>query len=420
MKSEVLFKMALGLPTPWFVEKIEFNKQSKGIRELHIHIEFIKGSKFKDTQGIECALHDTVKRQWQHLNFFEHTCYIHSRVPRIKTSDGKVQTVEVPWARANSGFTLLFEAFAMLLIENEMPVNKAAALLKVYPKRLWTMFNYWIALALGKDKQSKVTAIGIPACRDACGAGRDETSRKKGHEYVTVAVDLQEKRVLFVTEGKDEKTIDRLKEHFVTKEVPPEQIEQVSIDMSPAFIAGISNNFPKAEITFDRFHIVKLLNEAMDKVRKDERREHEALKGHKYTFLKSNKHLSVRQKKEREELIELYPNLGQAYRLKELFNDFWHFSDNEEAVSFLAYWCDLVEEAAILPFMKFVAMIKSHWSGVVNYIKSNISNGVLESINSKIQLAKRRARGFRNTANFINIIYFIAGKLNFDYPLYST
>ncbi len=409
MNSVELFKMAIGLQSPWLITKIEFENISKGKRQLNIHIDFTTGAKFKDAKGVECNVHDTVKRRWQHMNFFEHQCYIYARVPRIKTSEGKVQNVEVPWARPNSGFTLLFEAFAMLLMENEMPVNKAADILKVYPNRIWTIFNYWIKLALSKDEQTTVTAIGI-----------DETSRKKGHDYVTVAVDLQQRRVVFVTEGKDEKTIDKLKKHLEKKEVTTEQIKQVSIDMSPAFIAGVSNNFPNAEITFDRFHVVKLLNEAMDKVRKDERREHERIKGHKYTFLKSNKHLSEKKKNEREELIELYPKLGEAYRLKELFNDFWNFSNYEEAVSFLVYWCDLVKDTAIVHFKKFVNTINSHWTGVINYIKSRISNGILESINAKIQLAKRRARGFRNNNNFINMIYFVAGKLKYDYPLYST
>jgi len=116
-------------------------------------------------------------------------------------------------------------------------------------------------------------------------------------------------------------------------------------------------------------------------------------------------------------LIELLPVLGEAYRLKILFDDFWEMKDIAEAQAFLTFWCDLAEDAKIHPFIKFVNTLKSHWTGIVNYIESNLSNGILEGINSKIQLAKRRARGYRNTDNFINMIYLIAGKLKFNYPL---
>ena len=178
-------------------------------------------------------------------------------------------------------------------------------------------------------------------------------------------------------------------------------------------------HFPDTSLTFDRFHVVKLLNEAMDEVRKREAREHAILKGHKYTLLKSDSKLSARQKQEREEFIELLPILGKAYRLKTLFQDFWDFKNKEEAAAFLSYWCDLVEEEGVTPFKKFVGTIKAHWTGIVNYIESQIANGILEGINSKIQLAKRRARGYRNITNFINMIYFIAGKLKFNYPKYA-
>lgn len=200
----------------------------------------------------------------------------------------------------------------------------------------------------------------------------------------------------------------------------PEQVTDACIDMSTSFIAGLGQYFPDTTITFDKFHVVKILNEAMDDVRKLEYKEHQMLKGHKYTFLKSCHNLSARQKQDREMLIELLPTIGKAYRLKALFGDFWDFKDPEEGAAFLAYWCDLVEEEKVLPFMKFTQMLKAHWTGILNYLESQIANGIMEGINNKIQLAKRRARGYRNITNFINMIYFIAGKLKFDYPLYST
>ena len=119
-------------------------------------------------------------------------------------------------------------------------------------------------------------------------------------------------------------------------------------------------------------------------------------------------------------LIETYPALATSVRLQELFDDFFEFSDQEKAAAFLANWCDLAEESKILPMMKLAATIKSHWSGIINYVQAKIYKGILESTNSKIQLAKRRARGYRNKPNLINMIYFIAGESEFDYPHYST
>ncbi len=409
MNSTQLFNLALGLNKPWYIERIELKEVKTGKHTLNIHINFNKGAKFPDHTGKECPVYDTKRKTWRHLDFFQHECYLHARVPRIETSQSKIQLIDVPWARTNCGFTLLFEAFTMSLIENEMPINKVSNIIRVNPNRIWNVFKYWIKLAFKNDDQTNIRMIGI-----------DETSKTKGHNYVTLAADLDAKRVVFVCEGKDEATIKQLKSHFESKDVKPEQIEQISIDMSPAFIKGVNTHFPDSHIVFDRFHIVKKLNEAMDEVRKSERRKHDALKGHKYTFLKKNKNLTQQQKIDKYELSQDYPILGDACRLQELFNDFWDFRDREQAESFLAYWCDLVDETDIKPFIKFTNTIKNHWDGITNYFQSQISNGILEGINSKIQLAKRRARGYRNVDNFIAMIYFIAGKLEFDYPLIST
>jgi len=409
MNSSTLFSMALGLQSPWQVNDISFAADDSTRKELHLHIGFVRGSRFPDETGVACPVHDTVEREWQHLNFFEHHCFLHCGVPRIKTSDGKVVTVEVPWSRPGSGFTLLFEAFAMALIEREMPVNRVAEILGVNPQRVWSLFNYWVDQARDADDPSSITQLGV-----------DETSSRKGHKYVTLGVDLETSRVIHACEGKGKETLHNIQQHLECKGVSKEQITQISMDLSPAFIAGAAKSFPQAAITFDRFHVVKLLNEAMDKVRRVERLEHEELKGHKYTFLKNRQNLSDKQEKSLSEMIELYPNLGKAYRLKVLFNDLWEMPDKTAATTFLTNWCNDVEEAKIPAFMAFAKTVKGHWSGIIHFVESRITNGILEGINSKVQLAKRRARGYRNMGNFINMIYFLCGKLKFNYPLYFT
>jgi transposase len=402
--SEQIFAMAIGLKTPWSIREIIFDKENS---RLDIYLEFVRGHKFEMADGNKYTAHDTVLRTWQHLNFFQHNCYLHAKVPRVKQADGKITTQSVSWARPGSGFTLLFEAFSMLLIENEMPVNKAAKIVKVYPNRLWNIFNYWISKAHNKDEINDLEKIGF-----------DETSVKKGHNYVTTMVDLKERRVLFVTKGKGADCIEESVTYLRDKQIEPESISQVCIDMSPAFISGCINYLPNAAVTFDKFHVMKEVNKAMDDVRKLERVGNDSLKKHKYTFLKNK--LTPKIKEEKDLLLEMYPKLGEAYRLKYLFKDFWDIKDKEEAEGYLAFWCDLVDDSSIFPFKKAANTIKAHWSGIINYIDSNINNGILEGLNSKIQLAKSRARGYRNIDNFINMIYFICGKLKFDYPLYLT
>lgn len=410
MESKEIFSMALNISLPWYVENVTMNSgANKGTGQIDIYINFKLGSKFKDTTGIECPVYDTIQKSWQHLNFFEHKCFIHARVPRITTSTNNVKMVSVPWARPSSGFTLMFEAFGMLLIESEMPVLRAASIIKIHDTRLWRILDYWITQARLKDTQSDVVNLGI-----------DETSIKKGHNYVTLAVDMDKRRVIHATPGKDKQTMKSIKDYLELKDCPSEQIKNICMDMSPSFISGQMDYFPKSQITFDKFHIMKIINEAMDSVRKYERKAHIELKGYKYLFLRNKDKLSNSDRETKSYFLNLYEDLGKAYRLKELFNDMWDFNKIEEAEGYLAYWCDLAEESKIQPFMKVVNTIKAHWTGVTNFFQSRLNNGILEGINSKIQLAKKRARGYRNIDNFINMIYFITGKLKFDYPLYLS
>lgn len=187
--------------------------------------------------------------------------------------------------------------------------------------------------------------------------------------------------------------------------------------MSPSFISGCKKYLPHTAITFDKFHVVKEVNKAMDEVRKMERKGNFDLKGHKYTFLKGN--LNIEEQVQRNDLMDKYKNLSDPYTLVQMFKDFWNIENIDDAKGYLAFWCDLAENTLLNPFMRVSKTIKNHWDGIVNYINSKITNGILEGINSKIQLAKKRARGYRNIKNFINMIYFVAGKLKFNYPQYS-
>jgi transposase len=403
--SKEIFGMALGLIAPWQLDSVAFEEVDKQ-RELHIYLSFIKGSKFLGTDNKSYTAHDTVERKWQHLNFFQHKCFLHANVPRVKQADGQVITQQVPWARAGSGFTLLFEAFSMFLIECEMPVSKVAKTMDVYSQRIWTVFSYWISKAHKVDKIEDLTQLGF-----------DETSSRKGHKYVTTAVDLKQRRVLYACKGKDASSIGKTVEYLKEKKVAVESIDQVCIDMSRAFISGCTTHLPKAKITFDKFHVIKEVNKAMDELRREERIGNDMLKGHKYTFLKNK--ISPELETKRTELMIMYPKLGEGYRLVQMFKDFWEIADKRQAEKYLLNWCDVAIETSISSFKTVVKTIKAHWDGILNYMESKVNNGILEGLNSKIQLAKKRARGYRNIENFINMIYFTCGKLKFDYPLYS-
>lgn len=408
MRSEDIFAMGLGLLPPWVVKSVSFEETIDG-NELHIHIDFNRGARFPNDKGEQVSAYDTEEKAWRHLNFFEHKCYLHCRVPRIRMSDGKVRMVEVPWARPGSGFTLLFEAFAMKLIESEMPVSSVAKRTKVTAPRVWRMFHHWVSKAREGIDLSGVRRIGI-----------DETSSRKGHNYITNFVDLDTRQLIYCTEGKGEATVESFVSELEKRGGDRKSIEVVSMDMSPSFISGYNKYFNHASLVFDKFHIVKMLNEALDKTRKAEQADKKLLKGHRFTLLHKKSNLPDKKLMELETLLLTYPALGEAYKYKEGFFDAFAFESPGDAIAYLGKWCEAVMQTSLTYMKKFVATLKAHWSGIItNFTCPGVNNGILEGINQKIQLAKRRARGFPLITSFIDMAYFVSGKLKFDYPYNS-
>jgi transposase len=405
MDQNKLFGMALGLQSPWYVVKIEFDSKEK---RLDIYLDFPKGSVFNCPKcGEKSKAYDTEDKVWRHLNFFQHECYLHARVPRTDCHSGEncgIRLIEVPWARPQSGFTLLFEAFLMALVQ-AMPVNTVATLVKETDKRLWRMLTHYVEKARQNVDMSEVTAVGI-----------DETSSRKRHKYITCFVDLKESKILYSTEGKGETTTALFKEDLKQHGGDPEKITDACCDLSPSFISGVQKDFPNAALIFDRFHVMKIINDAVDKVRREESKNNPILKGTRYLWLKNERNLTEKQRKQFESIRKLRCKTAKAYQLKVTFQEFFSQPDKESAEALLNKWYSWARRCRIEPMKQAAMTVHNHRQGILNWFDSRISNGVLEGINSLLQAAKARARGYRSTTNFITMAYMIAGKLSFDLP----
>ena len=439
-----VFGAALGLAPPWQVVSVEFDEL---LGRIEIGLDFPRGSRFACPEpgcaNKVCPVHDTMEKRWRHLDFFEHQAYLLARVPRVDCALHGVHLVSVPWARSGSGFTLLMEA-AMLTFAAQMPIAPLAKMARVHDTRIWRVLEHHVGAARKKLDFSCVTQVGC-----------DETSARRGQDYVSIFMDLAERRVVFATEGRDADTVKAFADDLAAHGGSPRtQVETVCCDMSPAFIAGIGQHLAgqpaddtgedaeadpagvgatgtlgpdasrpvsdaqtaelhRPEIVFDRYHVVAKANEAVDEVRRKEAKSRPELKRSRYVWLKNEANLTVKQ---REKLVWLTrPSMhlatARAARWRDDFIEFYDKASTEEAEAYLKRWCYGAKRSRLEPVKAFVATVEAHWEGIIAWQKNRLSNGLLEGTNSLVQAAKRRARGYRNKQKMITIIYLIAGKL---------
>lgn len=218
---------------------------------------------------------------------------------------------------------------------------------------------------------------------------------------------------MFVVEGKDHETVQAFWLFLETHGGDPGRVKVVCQDMSEAFLKGTLTHLPKAEITFDRYHVRSYLSKAVDEVSREESKYHrELLANTRYMWLKRPKNLTERQRDLLDELLAQPLETVRAYTLSQQFDSFYELDDPDTAEDFLRRWITEVDAAGLEPLQKFARMLEDHWLGVIRWYHSRVSNGLLEGLNSLIQAAKRRARGYRTNRNLITMIYLIVGKLN--------
>jgi transposase len=399
-----LFQAALGVGEPWRVSDATFTAEEG---RLDLYLGFSRGAHFACPEGDAdaCPVHDTESKSWRHLDFFQHQAYLHARVPRISCPVHGTRRVSVPWARAGSGFTLLFEAL-LLEFAPHMPVAAIARMVCEHDTRIWRVLEHYVEAARAGLDFSRVSRVGV-----------DETSARRGQDYVSLFMDLDSGRVMFAAEGRNAATVGRFARDLLAHGGQPEQVDEVCSDMSPAFIRGVGDHLPQAEITFDRYHVIAELNKAVDEVRKAERKTHPELAGSKYVWLKRPERLSKGQKETLGWLSRPSARLAtaRAYRWRWDFDGFYE-QPLELGEAYLERWCRGAIRSRLEPIKKFVRMVRSHWAGILAWQRTRASNGILEGTNSLIQAAKRKARGYRNKSKMITVIYLIAGRL----PLPST
>ena len=401
-----LFAQALQIEKPWFIERMDFDLE-KG--KLDIWIDFARGSLFHfEDAGLgirgQFKAYDTTDKEWRHLNFFQYECHLHARIPRLDLGEGRYRQATAPWEGLANGFTLLFEAFLIELVR-VMPVNQVCKMFGVTNHKVWSLVKKYTNLGREAADYSAVNTIGL-----------DETAARRGHDYVTLFVDLEERRTLYVTAGKNSETIADFCTDFQAHKGVPSQIEQVSCDMSPAFIKGVEENLPEAAIVFDRFHVTKVINKAIDDIRKEETKHNPLLKGSKYLFLSNQENLSEKQRRKFDDIKISGLNFKtmKAYHIREAYQQIYKAKTPKIFEQMLIKWYFWATHSRLSQMIKAARTIKKHWQGVLNWAYQQISNGLLEGFNSIFQAAKSKARGYRRLDTIRAIIYLLTGKIDFS------
>ena len=406
MNYEEMFAQSIGLKEPWHVERAEYNEEK---REVHIYVKAKKTAKYPCPEcGELCERYDDeeTERVWRHGDVVFFPCYVHCRRPRIKCKDHKILVVEAPWARKGSRYTLLFESYAMLLMKS-MPVENARKLLRVSHTAMRRILKYWVEKAVKNDDLSEVKAICI-----------DETSFKRGQSYVTVVSDAIARRVIDVEDGRDGGTVEKFSYVLESKGGKSENIHTFVSDMSPSYTNGKEICFPNARLIIDKFHVKQLMLLAMDEVRKEE--QGKTVSKRKNSGKKILMIPETRQTEQQHEAVlalsKKYPKTGRAYRMVQGLDEMYKCNRPDEAEQVLKRLVSWLKRSRLAPMKKVAKTLEKHKESILGYFFARVTNAVAEGINSMIQSAKRRARGYRTLESYKQMIYLVAGKLSLDCP----
>jgi transposase len=302
---------------------------------------------------------------------------------------GLLRQVKVAFANPRQSYTKAFERYALEL-SRHMTIRDVARHLGVSWYIIKKMQKRYLKRHYLRPKLKALKQIAI-----------DEIAIGRGHQYLTIVLDLKSGAVVFVGEGKGS---EALLPFWKRLKCSKAKIEAVAMDMSPAYISAVTENLPQAQIVFDHFHVIKMFNDKLDELRRklyrdaDTALQKRVLKGTRWLLLKSpNKLDESRGDHERlNEALELNQPLAIAYYLKENLRQLWDQDEKSDAEIVLDDWISLAEASEVPLLVKFSKTLFEHREGLLAYYDFPISNGPLEGTNNKIKTMKRQAYGFRD------------------------
>jgi transposase len=406
MHDKELYSQVLGLASPWKVKEVQLSLDEQ---RVDIWIEWPEGRKVMcpDCERESIIYDHAEEREWRHLDTCQFKTILRCSVPRVRCEEHGVVTMKVPWAEPHARFTMLFERFAIDMLQACQNRTKGQNILKISWDELNHIMFKAVKRGMGRRKVVPIRYVGI-----------DEKNFRRGRDYVTIMSDLDRGCVIDVAETNKTEAIDSLWQAM--PKIQRDGIVAVAMDMWEAFINSTRANVKQADIVHDKFHIASKLGDAVNDVRK---KEHAlllegniaTLTGTKFLWLKNPERMTKDQKKRFKELQIDQLAVGRAWNLKELFRHFWGYVYENPARGFFKRWYFAATHSRLTPIIKVAKTIKNHFEDVITYLKHHITNAFAEGINSKIQQVKMIARGFRGFANYRIAILFYCGKLDL-YP----
>ena len=404
--SRTLYTTLLGLKAPWEITDVEM-KQPPG--EVHIRVALPEDTLWVCPRCSSAApIHDHQERRWRHLDTCQFPTIVHARVPRLKCPTHGIKQLPVPWAEVGSRFTAMFEALAIDWLKYAS-IKAVAQQLRISWAEADGIMQRAVTRGLKRRRLEPPRHVGV-----------DETSFQKRHEYVTVVSDLERTTVIHVADDRGRAAMDG----FWTSLTPAqrEKVEAVSMDMWEPYVQSTLAHLPGAagKIVFDKFHVAQHLGKGVDQVRREDHRARMAegdpiLKGTKYRWLESPKHRDWSGTRAFNLLCEIATRVGRAWAIRMAAMALWDLRHPGVADRNFTSWYGWARRSQLEPMRKVAAMIKRHWANIRTYFTHRVTNAGAESLNARIQMAKRRACGFRSRERFRTAIYFHCGGLDL-YP----